>query len=888
METDKLLAKGYEPAQVESKWYQEWLDKGYFHADATSSAPGYTIVIPPPNVTGSLHMGHALNNTLQDVLIRYKRMSGHATLWMPGMDHAGIATQHVVDKNLLAQGIRRKDLGIEKFVEKVWEWKEKYGGVILGQLKRLGCSCDWERTRFTMDAGLSRAVKEVFVRLYEENLIYRDKYIINWCSRCKTALSDLEVVSKEEPGFFYHIKYQVKGTDTYLTIATTRPETMIGDTAVAVNPNDERYKAFIGKMAILPLMNREIPIIGDEHVDLEFGSGVLKVTPGHDFNDFEIGLRHKLESISIFDEDACLNEHGGPYQGMERYACREQVIVDLEKLGLYEGKKPHLHAIGHCQRCDCVVEPRVSVQWFLKTQTLAAAAIKAVEEGKTRILPQKWEKTYFEWLNNIRDWCISRQIWWGHRIPAWYCQQCQHINVAREAPHACSRCGHTDLQQETDVLDTWFSSALWPFSTLGWPEQTVELHKFYPTAVLVTGFDILFFWVARMMMMGLKFMDNVPFHEVYIHGLVRDEKGEKMSKTRGNVIDPVPVMEQYGTDSFRFTLAALTTQTGDVKWSTERVEGYRHFMNKIWNSARFSLMHLQDYDGSVPTWTELCQLPLSLAHTWILSRFQAQLALARQALEQYRFSEFANELYHFVWHEFCDWYLEIVKPALYGEKGDAEKMMARQVLLYLLQNIIKALHPLIPFITEELWSKLPGCTGSIMMASYPELEAVPFSSEVTAKMQLLQDVTVGIRNLRAELNVVPSKKVEVTFIVRNQTARQWLESEQEFILNLARCAQLDFANEGTHPAQCVSAVVNEVEIFLHLGGLIDIEEEKKRLQKEIAKVQKDYDGFQKKIGNSDFMAKAPAEVVKKQLEKAKAIETEMTQLQKRLEILTGL
>ncbi|MDH4099815.1 MAG: valine--tRNA ligase, partial [Nitrospirota bacterium] len=655
------LSKAYEPAEVEKRWYPFWTEKGYFHAEASSNKKPYAIVIPPPNVTGSLHMGHALNNTLQDILVRWRRMSGDNTLWMPGTDHAGIATQNVVEKQLAAEGKKRDDLGREAFVERVWKWKEESGGIIINQLKRLGASCDWERERFTMDAGLSRAVREAFVHLYEKDLIYRGDYLINWCPRCHTALSDLEVEHEEQKGFLWHIRYPLADGSGHLVVATTRPETMLGDTAVAVNPNDERYSAYIGKKVALPLTKREIPVIADEHVDTEFGTGCLKITPAHDPNDFEIGMKHGLPSLKVIDEGAQMNAEAGSYAGMDRYHARRTIVADLEKAGLLEKTVDHMHSVGHCYRCKTVIEPNLSKQWFVRAKPLAEPALEAVRSGKTRIIPQGWENTYFDWMENIRDWCISRQIWWGHRIPAWHCGDCGKVTVAKLDPDKCGHCGSANIRQETDVLDTWFSSSLWPFSTLGWPDRTPELKTFYPTSTLVTGFDILFFWVARMMMMGIEMMGEVPFRDVYIHALVRDAEGQKMSKSKGNVIDPLIMMEKYGTDAFRFTLAAMAAQGRDVKLAEERIEGYRAFCNKLWNASRFVMMNLEG--GS----QQAAGGQLALPDKWIVSRLQGTIVEVNAALDAFRFNDAANTVYQFLWSEFCDWYLELIKPIMQGE-----------------------------------------------------------------------------------------------------------------------------------------------------------------------------------------------------------------------------
>jgi valyl-tRNA synthetase len=712
-----MMPKGYEPNEVEGKWYKYWEDRGLFRAQAISPKEPYCIVIPPPNVTGSLHMGHALNNTLQDILCRYKRMRGYNVLWQPGTDHAGIATQNVVERDLASKGMNRHQVGREKFIELVWEWKEKYGGVILNQLKRLGCSCDWGRERFTMDEGLSRAVREVFVRLYEEGLIYRGDYIINWCPRCRTALADLEVEHEEMESHLFYIRYPFEDQEGSLTVATTRPETLLGDTAVAVNPEDESYRNLDRLTVRLPVLNRPLPVIFDRYVDKEFGSGALKITPAHDVNDFEIGNTHHLERIRVIDEDGRMNELAGPYEGMDRFECREKILDDLKEAGLLEKVEPYRHAVGHCYRCKSMIEPLLSKQWFVKVGPLADKAVEAVKTGRTRILPPNWELVYDEWMKNIKDWCISRQIWWGHRIPAWYCRECGEVIVARENPAKCDKCGSASPVQETDVLDTWFSSALWPFSTLGWPDVTDELRTFYPTTAMVTGFDILFFWVARMMMMGIHFMGDVPFRDVYIHALVRDAHGKKMSKSKGNVIDPLEVMGRFGTDAFRFTLAALAAQGRDIKLAEDRIQGYRHFVNKIWNSARLVLMNLSEE-------AEPEEVDYSLADRWVLSRLHQVCREVAKSLDEYRFNDGANLCYQFVWHEFCDWYLELAKEGLYSAEPSV-RGSTLAVLVKVLKTILKLLHPFMPFVTEEIWQRLPDTGESIMATEFPRASEFP-------------------------------------------------------------------------------------------------------------------------------------------------------------------
>ncbi|WP_316348028.1 valine--tRNA ligase [Desulfuromonas acetoxidans] len=881
------LAKGYEPHDFETKWYQTWEENGYFHADENSDKPPYSIVIPPPNVTGVLHMGHALNNTMQDILARWKRMTGHEVLWMPGTDHAGIATQNVVEKQLASEDKDRHDVGRDAFIERVWQWREESGGQIINQLKRLGASCDWQRERFTMDDGLSKAVREVFVSLYEEGLIYRDNRLINWCPRCHTALSDLEVEHDDKKGNLWHLRYPVKGTDQVLVVATTRPETMLGDTAVAVHPEDERYADLVGKMIELPLTGREIPIIADDYVDKEFGSGAVKITPAHDFNDFEMGKRHNLENINILDESGFINENGGAYQGMERYAAREKVVADLDALGLLEKIDEHLNSVGECYRCKTVIEPYMSLQWYVDVQPLAKEAIKAVESGQTRIVPAQWEKTYYEWMYNIQDWCISRQIWWGHRIPAWFCDDCGEITVSRDDATCCAKCQSTNIHQETDVLDTWFSSGLWPFSTMGWPEKTDALNKFYPTSCLITGFDILFFWVARMMMMGLKFMGEVPFKDVYIHALVRDAQGQKMSKSKGNVIDPLTVIDEFGTDAFRFTLTAFAAQGRDVKLSTERIGGYRNFCNKLWNASRFTLMNLEGFEPvDTPNWDELS---LSMADRWILTRLTEVEKEANKALEEYRFNEAASTLYTFTWHEFCDWYIELIKGALYGDDA-AAKLSAQTVVYTVLERLLRLLHPITPFITEEIWQNLPGTrpVASIMLADYPQGQGLLQDEDATAKMEQVMEVVRSIRNIRGEMDVSPAKKISALLDCKNEASLAVMSDGEEYIKALARIEELTCGVALDQPAQVAKQVSGDVEILLPLAGLINVEEEEKRLTKEIAKVQKDVDMFSKKLANEKFVANAPAAVLEKDRGKLAAAQEKLTVLQASLEKIVAL
>jgi len=896
---EQELAKVYEPKSVEDKWYGVWEKKGYFRGAVPSDKPSYSIVIPPPNITGVLHMGHALNNTLQDILCRWKRMSGSNVLWMPGTDHAGIATQNVVERQLAAEGKDRFELGRDAFIERVWRWKGESGGQIIGQLKRLGASCDWERERFTMDEGLSRAVREVFVRLYEEGLIYRDNRLINWCPRCHTALSDIEVEHEDQKGSLWHLRYPVVGSDRFLVVATTRPETMLGDTAVAVNPADDRYRELVGKKVLLPLMNREIPIVADDYVDMAFGTGVVKITPAHDFNDFEVGKRHGLDRINVFDESGVINAAGRQYEGMDRFAARKKIVADLEAEGLLERIEDHGLAVGGCYRCKTVVEPYLSMQWYVKVGPLAEPALAAVREGRTRIVPSQWENTYYDWMENIRDWCISRQIWWGHRIPAWYCDHCGGITVAKVDPTACATCGSDEIRQESDVLDTWFSSALWPFSTMGWPDATPELAAFYPTSCLVTGFDILFFWVARMMMMGLHFMGEVPFREVYIHALVRDAQGQKMSKSKGNVIDPLTVIDAYGTDAFRFTLAAFAAQGRDIKLAEERIAGYRNFANKIWNAARFALMNLAGFD---PNSEEAVALAvqirmgvteaLSQGDKWVLHRLNETARETSKALKEYRFNEAAMGLYQFTWSEFCDWYLELSKKDLYG--GDPQRKLTTQyVLWHTLEQLLRLLHPFMPFITEEIWQTLPrwetgnedcenGKPESIMMAHYPEYRQDRSFPEAAADMERIMAVISGIRNIRGEMDVPPSREIAAILSCGNDVSMKLMKHNEGAIISLARLSSLAIGVGVEKPEDASIQVAGDVQIFVPLKGLVDVEEEEKRLLKEIMKVNTDVEFLKKKLENPSFVERAPADVVAKEREKLEEFATKKSLLEESL------
>ena len=881
MEKD-VLAKTYNPKEVEGRWYKYWEENDLFKANARSDKSPFSIVIPPPNVTGSLHMGHALNNTLQDILARYKRMKGYNVLWQPGTDHAGIATQNVVEKDLILKKTDRHQIGREQFIELVWEWRKKYGGIIINQLKRLGSSCDWSRERFTMDEGLSRAVREVFVGLYEENLIYQGDYIINWCPRCHTALADIEVEHEDTDSFLYYIRYPFENQKGSLTVATTRPETLLGDTAVAVNPEDERYKNLSGLHVLLPVLNKPIPVILDKYVDKEFGTGALKITPAHDLNDFEIGNAHGLERIKVIDENGRMNELSGPYQGMDRFECREKILDDLKNSGLLEKIEPYRNAIGHCYRCKTMIEPLLSKQWFVRAAPLAEKAIAAVKTGKTRIIPANWERVYFDWMNNIKDWCISRQIWWGHRIPAWYCQECGEVMVAKEEPKICTRCKSNNLHQETDVLDTWFSSALWPFSTLGWPDSTDELKTFYPTSVLVTGFDILFFWVARMMMMGLHFMGDVPFRDVYIHALVKDEQGQKMSKSKGNIIDPLVVLDSFGTDSFRFTLSILAAQGRDIRLSEERLAGYRNFMNKIWNAARFSLMNLKDCKSpSIDTDT------LTLADTWIMSRIGAVADEISSNIEGYKFNDAANICYQFIWHEFCDWYLEMVKLELYSN-DQKRREAAQSAMQILLSGVLRLLHPFVPFITEEIWQRMPHTEGSIMAAQFPRRTDFVYDERSVKEMDLIKEVITGVRNIRGEMNIPPKKAAKIVIDVKGDKEREILKNNHSYITNLAKVESIDFISDTKKPDSSATYVFSDIQVHVLLKGLINYDDEKKRIYKGIKKIEKEMEISQKKLANRDFLNQAPPDIVENVKQKAQRMSMKLDKLNQNLTILDGI
>jgi len=882
--TKENIPTVYDPASVETKWYRQWERDRVFHAEPRAEGKHYSIVIPPPNVTGQLHMGHALDNTLQDILIRWRRMQGFDTLWMPGCDHAGIATQIKVEEVLAKEGVSRYDLGRDKFIERVWEWKHQYGDRITNQLKRLGASCDWERERFTMDEGCSKAVREVFVSLYEKGLIYRGDRITNWCPRCNTALSDIEVEHEDSQGKLYYVRYPLQEKpDEYVTVATTRPETILGDTGVAVNPSDERYSRVVGKNLVLPIVGRILPIIADEYVDPAFGTGAVKVTPAHDPNDFDMGQRHELPLIRVIGNDGTMTaEAGEAYKGLDRYECRKKLVADLETAGFLVKIEEHAHAVGHCQRCDTVVEPLVSKQWFVRMQPLAAPAMEVVRAGRTEFVPERFTKIYMNWLENIRDWCISRQIWWGHRIPAWYCGACGETVVSRQDLTTCPHCGGM-LKQDADVLDTWFSSALWPFSTMGWPEKTPELARYYPTSVLVTGYDIIFFWVARMMFMGIEFMKEVPFRHVFIHGLVRDAQGRKMSKSLGNGIDPLEVIDKYGADTLRFTLVTGNTPGNDMRFYWERVESSRNFANKIWNASRFVLMNLEDFDPGTPCGE------LTLADRWILSRYAQTVAGVTENMEKFELGEAARTLYDFIWGEFCDWYIELAKPRLYSKEGATGRHTAQYVLGYVLERTLRLLHPFMPFISEEIREHLQHDGGSIVRSAWPAPEPGRIDEAAESQMNAVMETIKAVRNMRAEMNVPLGRKGEVILQPANEELAGILSDNLPFIKTMATAEPVHFIEaDSAKPENAVSRVISGVEIYLPLKGLIDVEKETARMNKELLGLANELSRIEGKLANEGFLAKAPANVLEQQKVRKAEVAEKMSAIRGQIEYFAGL
>lgn len=884
MTEEHNIPKVYDPASVEKKWYEFWEKNRYFHAEPEPGKKPFSIVIPPPNITGKLHMGHALDNTLQDILIRWHRMMGDNTLWMPGYDHAGLATQIKVEEVLKKEeGKTRFDLGREEFVKRVWAWKEEYGDRIINQLKCLGISCDWERKRFTMDEGCSRAVRETFVSLFEKGLIYKGTRITNWCVNCHTALSDIEVEHEDTPGHLWYVRYPVVGEeDTYLTIATTRPETIPGDTAVAVNPEDERYAKLIGKTLRLPILNREIPVIADSYVDTKFGTGAVKITPSHDPNDYEMGLRHNLPEIVVIGKDGVMTEEAGPFAGLERYECRKQIVARLKEEGYLVKIEEHSHAVGHCQRCHNIVEPLVSTQWFVKMQPLVKAAVDCVTDGRTQFVPERFTKNYTGWMENIHDWCISRQIWWGHRIPVWYCDDCGEMSASRTDLEKCPKCGSTHIHQDEDALDTWFSSALWPFSTMGWPDNTELLKQFYPTSVLVTGYDIIFFWVARMLIMGMEFMKEIPFEKVFIHGLVRDSQGRKMSKSLGNGIDPLEVIEKYGADTLRFMLITGNTPGNDMRFYWERVEGTRNFANKIWNASRFALMNMEGYDKDA----ELA--PYTLADKWILSRLQDTVKDVTGLLERFELGEAGRAIYDFIWSEVCDWYIEIAKPRLYNKEAAAERATAQHVLATVLVSAMKLLHPYMPFITEEIYQCLPHEAESIMISKWPVADESLVAPEAERGMNAIMDSIKAIRNMRAEVNANPGKKIPAIMLV-SEDLREVVAHNDSYIKLLGGIDNLELRPlNGEKPENAMAAVVTGIEVYLPLAGLIDVEKETQRLSKELAAMEKDLQRAGGKLNNAGFLAKAPEDVIAKERAKYEELSGKIEAVKKRMAYLAEL
>lgn len=870
----KELAKAYNPQEFEDRIYDFWLKGNYFHAEVDKDKKPYTIVMPPPNITGQLHMGHALDETLQDILIRYKRMQGYSALWLPGTDHASIATEAKIVEAMAKEGLTKEDLGREKFLERAWDWKKEYGGRICDQLKKLGSSCDWERERFTLDEGCSKAVKEVFVKLYEKGLIYRGERIINWCPHCCTSISDAEVEFSEQEGNFWHIRYPIKDSDEYVEIATTRPETLLGDTAVAVNPNDERYKNIVGKMLILPIVGREIPVVADDYVEMDFGTGCVKITPAHDPNDFEVGLRHNLSVINVMDDTAHMNENAGKYQGMDRYECRKAIVHDLEEGGFLVKIEPHVHNVGTCYRCKTTVEPKVSKQWFVKMKPLAEPAIECVKDGRTKFIPERFEKIYFHWMENIKDWCISRQLWWGHRIPAWYCADCGEVIVSREEPNTCPKCGSTKLSQDEDTLDTWFSSALWPFSTLGWPDKTPELEYFYPTNTLVTGYDIIFFWVARMIFSACEQMGCPPYDTVFIHGIVRDEKGIKMSKSLGNGIDPLKVIDQYGADALRFFLATGNSPGNDMRFSEKRVEASRNFANKLWNASRFVHMNIDDFnvENKLPE-------KLETEDKWILNEFNKVTKEINENLEKFELGVAVQKLYDFIWDCYCDWYIELAKSRLQSDEQTAQN--ARQVLVWVLEKTLRLLHPFMPYITEEIWQTLPHEGETIMLSKYPEYDESLDFPQAAKEMESVMDAIKAIRNRRQEMNVPPSRKAKVYIATKLEDV---FANGSKFICKLASASEVEIG-ESFEIEGAVTVVTTDAKIYIPMDELVDKAAETARLKKELAATEKLLAQSEGKLNNQGFISKAPEKVVETVKQQAAREREKIAQLKAALEAL---
>ncbi len=882
MTSESRIPKTYNGPEVEKKWSGYWLENRFFKADPASKGQPYSIVMPPPNVTGALHMGHALNMTIQDILVRWNRMKGYNVLWVPGTDHAGIATQNVVERHIATEGLRRQDLGRDKFEKIVWKWKEEYEARILRQIRRLGCSCDWSRTRFTMDEGLSSAVREVFVQLYEAGLIYRGEYLVNWCLRCSTAISDLEVIHRSVPGKLWHICYPLVEGKDFIEVATTRPETMLGDTAVAVHPEDVRYKNLVGKFVVLPLVNRQIPVVADSFVDREFGTGAVKVTPGHDPNDFEVGRRHQLPILQVIGEDGRMTSKAGSYEGLDRFEARQQVVKDLLRMDSIKGIEDCEHQVGHCQRCETIVEPLVSKQWFVKIQPLVKPAIEVVEKNQTVFFPKRYKKIYLNWMYGIHDWCVSRQLWWGHRIPAWYCLKCDQVRVERKPPISCNNCGPSEFRQDEDVLDTWFSSGLWPFSTLGWPQKTFEQKIYYPTKTLVTGADIIFFWIARMMMLGLRFKRAVPFEEVHITGLVKDADGRKMSKTEGNVIDPLEIIEKYGADAVRFTLSISAAPGTDIPFSVSRMAGYRSFCNKIWNAGRFFLLNMKNAkpyrdDEIGPL---LDKKYLKLEDRWILGRLQEVTKSVEDNLGKYRFHEASNTLYHFFWDELCDWYIEFIKVSMTEENLEDRKKIFSMPLC-VLDASLRLLHPFMPFITEELWQKLPHEGSTIALATFPEAREDWIDREALTAMGMLQDLISEIRRIRTENRIDPRHELPCQ-LRTNAEHRKLLEQHQQKLVSLARLQKIIIVDELRISGFQVRGLSSLGEFLLQLDEVIDIKKERNRLMRQIEKIKTEVNGLEHRLSNPTFIKKAPAEVVRVTKERFQKAQLKLTKLKEQL------
>lgn len=931
-----LMSTRYNPKDIEDRWYSFWEAEGLFHSEPDPSKKSYSIVIPPPNVTGVLHMGHALNNIIQDILVRWRRMQGYNTLWLPGTDHAGIATQNVVERELASKGLSKDLIGRTGFIKRIWEWKDKYGSTIIKQLKKLGSSCDWERERFTMDQGLSEAVKETFTILYNRNLIYKGTYVINWCPRCRTALADDEVEHEEREGNLWFIKYPFHDAPhLYVTVATTRPETMLGDVAVAVNPNDKRYHEMIGDVLVLPIVERRIPIIADNFVDAEFGTGAVKVTPAHDINDFEISLRHNLEPITVINNDGTMNVNAGDYIGIDRFECREALIEELKLKDLMAKVEPYIHSVGHCYRCYTVIEPYLSDQWFIKMKPLAQAALQATEKGKVKFYPERWTEVYSTWLNNVRDWCISRQIWWGHRIPAWYCEDCNEINVHKEQPKRCARCKGTKLRQDEDVLDTWFSSSLWPFSTMGWPDKTKELGYYYPTSTLVTDRGIIYFWVARMVMMGLEIIGKEPFRDVYIHGTILDEIGRKMSKSLGNGIDPLEMIDQYGADAVRVSLILLTTEGQDIKLSESKFEMGRNLSNKLWNAARFSLMNLNTVcDESKVLTEEIDYSPVSqdiglmFEDRWILSRLNSAVKDSTHLLEGYRFNEALRKIYEFFWNDFCDWYLEIIKPRVYlklainnqasdldmslsptiqlteGDEDRKSRLVAQAVLAYTLDKILRLLHPFAPFITEDIWQRLKECRQmdrsyglkglenniyyrSIMVASWPTQRQEFSDKVIECEMELLQGIVRAIRNIRNRMNIQEKQPIKAFIMISEENDANIFIKRKAFLKQMANLDGVTISPNIAKPQSAVSELVGNAQIFVPLSGLIDIKIEKERQQKRLMELEMHINIVKNKLSNNAFLQKAPEDVVMREQKRKKELAEQIGKVKQILKDLGG-